>query len=229
MYKILLVDDNEKDLKKLKEMLIHYFKQQQFQYEMDSYCVVDHSLLDKNYDIVFLDIDMPHMNGFNLAKHFENSFLIFVTNRDDLVFDSFEYHPFAFIRKFLLEEEIEPILNRLIPQLLKKNQYITVQSFGQDIQLRLSNIIYIESYLHKCIIHTIDKEISLRIKLSDLQDLIHNDMFYSIHQSYYVNWNFVKSVKKHECILNNKEIIPISQRKYKDSLEAYHRFLLGRV
>lgn len=227
MYNILLIDDNQNDLRNLQDSLINLLPKNN-DFHID--CCQDVSHIPQlKYDIVFLDIDMPQMGGFEIAHCFDDCFLIFVTNRDDLVFDCFEYHPFAFIRKFLLNSELENTLSRLLLQLYKKNQLITVHSYGQDIHLKVSDIMYIESYLHNCTIHTLNGDISIRTKLSDLKHLIHNDSFYNIHQSFLVNWNYVKSITKYECTLKNQFLIPVSQRKYKESVEAYHQFILRRL
>ena len=66
-------------------------------------------------DIVFLDIDMPEMNGFDIAKILNNIrpdiTIIFVSSFDNFVFESFEYHPFRFVRKSNLKEDIDSALN----------------------------------------------------------------------------------------------------------------------
>lgn len=229
MYTLLVIDDNKNDLNILNKALTNLLLKEDISFRIDCYDNIHNVDYDKDYDVVFLDIDMPEKSGFELAKHFQQSFLIFITNRDDLVFDSFEYHPFAFIRKFLLDSELKVTMKRLIPELFKVNQYITVHSFGQKINLKVSDIIYIESYIHNCTIHMIDHTLTIRMKLSEFQEIIHHNYFYSIHQSYLVNWNYVKKINKYECILTNKETIPISQRKYKDTLNAYHQFILRRL
>ena len=59
--------------------------------------------MNKNYDAVFIDIDMPMMNGIDFANQYAIKVLRyiynFVTNYSELVFDTFKVHPFDFIRK----------------------------------------------------------------------------------------------------------------------------------
>lgn len=70
-------------------------------------------------DVVLLDIDMPGMNGFEVAsliqKRKEDILIMFVTNHEDRVFQSYDYHPFWFIRKNHLDD-----LNVILPKLMKK-------------------------------------------------------------------------------------------------------------
>ena len=66
-------------------------------------------------DLLLLDIDMPEMNGMEIAKCLtdllQKPLLVFVTSHDELVYDSLLYHPFGFIRKAYLEQELEKILS----------------------------------------------------------------------------------------------------------------------
>ncbi len=61
-----------------------------------------------NYGIIFLDIDMPDMDGIEAGKIIKNlsskTLVIFLTSKDELVYKSFEAHPFCFIRKRNMHE-----------------------------------------------------------------------------------------------------------------------------
>lgn len=70
-------------------------------------------------EVVLLDINMPGMNGFEVAsllqKRKEDVFIVFVTSHEDKVYQAYEYHPFWFIRKSHMHD-----LNVVIPKLLRK-------------------------------------------------------------------------------------------------------------
>ena len=61
-------------------------------------------------DVLLLDIDMPDITGLEIARHLakqdKRPLLLFVTSHDELVYDSFQYHPFAFLRKSCFDKEI---------------------------------------------------------------------------------------------------------------------------
>lgn len=69
------------------------------------------------FDVVFLDVDMPGVNGENVAQYINSSKasipVIFVTNHDDFVFSSFKYRPFGFLRKSHVDSELEEAVIRL--------------------------------------------------------------------------------------------------------------------
>ena len=69
------------------------------------------TLAERPCDILFLDIDIPDRTGMEIA-YWLNSLdhkplLVFVTNHDELVYESFQYHPFGFIRKKYFDAEID--------------------------------------------------------------------------------------------------------------------------
>ncbi len=58
------------------------------------------------FDVVFLDIDMPKISGFDVAEQINNineTLIIFVTSHDELVYSSIRFRPFRFIRKTFLK------------------------------------------------------------------------------------------------------------------------------
>ena len=83
---------------------------------IESFSNPEHAIRSRTrYDIAILDIDMPHVNGFNLAKHLKDKnpdvLIIFFSCKDYLVFESFCVHPYDFIRK---SESDEVIATRLL-------------------------------------------------------------------------------------------------------------------
>ena len=123
MYKVIIIDDNQNDLNMMKNKIINCNK-------LELECFQDVSKIDmnKNYDAVFIDIDMPMMNGIDFANQYKlkhlDTFIIFVTNHSELVFDTFKVHPFDFIRKEHFDLEIERVIEELIFLLDKKNKKI---------------------------------------------------------------------------------------------------------
>ncbi len=74
-------------------------------------------------EILLLDIDMPEISGMELAEQIFssniNTNVIFVTNRDDLVFQAIHYQPFRFIRKEKLNQELDEAICHLLNKLEK--------------------------------------------------------------------------------------------------------------
>ncbi len=105
-YRIAVCDDDERILVQMAEVIKKEFAKAGEKAETSTFSVPK-LLLDSNrtgsFDIIFLDIDMPDIDGIEAAgiikKQNPNTLVIFVTSKDELVYKSFEVHPFGFIRK----------------------------------------------------------------------------------------------------------------------------------
>ena len=110
------------------------------------------------FDVLFLDIDMPTVTGFAIAKEIRRTsgqtYIIFVSAKHELVYNSFEYTPFYFICKTdetALRHELDHVMGKLLLH-FQQNRKITICDASQGVVvLRLQDIIYIQSdkhYLH---------------------------------------------------------------------------------
>ena len=114
---LILCDDDKVFLNKLEIRIRGLCQKYKIAVEMECYVSAKEMLEGiKNLDeisVFFIDIDMPEVNGFEVASYLKKwnreCCIVFVSNKDDLVFQSLVYHPFFFIRKAHLDEELEQI------------------------------------------------------------------------------------------------------------------------
>ena len=106
-------------------------------------------ILTISVPVFLIDIDMPEVNGFEVAsflKKWNRECCIgFVSNKDELVFQAFAYHPFFFIRKTHLDEELEPQLLELQKKMGVKVPKIELQTGRQTVEVALDTIWFVES------------------------------------------------------------------------------------
>ena len=168
-------------------------------------------------EILLLDIDMPEISGMELAEQIfssnMNTNVIFVTNRDDLVFQAIHYQPFRFIRKEKLNQELDEAICHLINKLEKDEKMWEVQTKNGTEILALKNILYIESCKHYLRIRHMDGECEMREKISNLEKWMSNYGFVQTHRSYLVNVRYMKMVRANEVELDNGEILSVSRDK----------------
>ena len=92
-------------------------------------------------DILFLDIDMPGISGMDIAGKLNGErgvpLLVFVTSHDELVYESFQYHPFAFIRKGYFDQEIEKVARDAREYLESLDRRFHFRMSGRDLSLLL--------------------------------------------------------------------------------------------
>ena len=180
------------------------------------------------FDVVFLDVDMPGVNGENVAQYINSSKasipVIFVTNHDDFVFSSFKYRPFGFLRKSHVDSELEEAVIRLDNYLSKSGQCYTFTFQGKLISLPYNKIKYIEAYGHEVVIHTTDTDIRTTRSLSETEKALSSYGFIRIHKSFIVNTRFIFSVERNNIILTDNNSLPVSRTKTEEIKQAMIKF-----
>lgn len=166
-------------------------------------------------DILFLDIDMPGITGMEIAEKLLNQknkvLLVFVTNQEALVYQSFRYHPFGFIRKSFFQEEIEQVLLSAIDMLNKEQNSFVFKNSGQCVRLKLADIIYFEADSNYVSIFTTEKVYRYRESLSILEQQLSAKEFIRIHKGFLVNQQHIFAVCSDHLVLQNKATLPIGR------------------
>jgi two-component system LytT family response regulator len=162
-------------------------------------------------DCIFLDIQMPGLDGFRFLEHFPNrSFeVIFVTAHAEHAIQAIRERAFDYLLKPLDSSDLESLLDRIHQNLIKKSlQTISLSSsfekekivINRDDQLILidpDEVIFCESEGSYSYIHTLNGEkilVSKRLKLLDT--LFSKFRFYRIHHSFLINLDKVTSYEK---------------------------------
>ena len=114
MYNIALIDDDQRILQIVQYKVKSIFNSVGIDPTITCFNNPQKLHMDTYYDVLFLDIDMPSLNGIELAQNYlqnhDDTTIIFITNKYDLVFNAFSVHPFDFVKKENLETGlIQPI------------------------------------------------------------------------------------------------------------------------
>ena len=230
---IAICDDNETDIKYIKKIVKNEFDSHNINCELSLYTDA-RSLLQANqsqpFDVIFLDLDMPDLNGMEAASHLNKlnsaTEIIFVTNHDELVYKAYRFKALGFIRKKYLETEISEILEVLIESINTRQQYITFSDSGVEIKCLISDIMYMQSDDHYVDIITTTKKHTLRDSLNNIENLYVHFGFIRVHSRYLVNFRYIYSIEKNTIVLNNKHQLPISRSKtaaVKEAFQFYSR------
>ncbi len=166
-------------------------------------------------DIIFLDIDMPILDGMDIAKRLHElgvkPLLVFATSHDELIYESLQYHPFGFIRKTHLQEEIDHILVDCKEELRSKNRHFCLKMAGQEVKLLLSDILYFEADSNYLKVYTKETMYRFRSTMTAVENALRQDGFLRIHKGFLVNVDMVKVLKKDELELLSGVHIPIGK------------------
>lgn len=228
MLRIAICDDNSTFIKHFHQLLEQTLKGKELSFKIIDYIRTD-LLIDKHmnnpYDVVFLDIDMPQMNGFIVARQLteknSNCYIIFITNHNELVYDSFMFRPLNFIVKsedMIMSNRLNMVIDQLKEQ-LKQDEIIYVENKDVGrVSFLLKDIIYIESDDHNVKFYLRDKKEPIidRATMKELEDKFADAHFIRIHRKFIVNLKYVASVNNTQETIRLKtgKGIPMS-RNYK--------------
>ncbi len=245
MARIGVCDDSIEVSKRIAALVRKSFSEHGYNYEVESYSdgVV---LLGQNqlepFDVLFLDIDMPKVSGFDIAKalrdNFSHCLIVFVTSHSELVFDSLDYQPFNFIRKnagIPLSESVPRIVTKLIFHLKQDDTVIIEDENTRKISEYIRNIICIEASGHYLDYIIADKNRVKKIKsrgnLTDIEQYFEKYNFVRSHRSYLINLSHIEHIDsgKREIEMTRGIVLPIG-KTYKHMVDdKYDEFLRAKL
>ena len=226
MIKVVVCDDEENILKDIADIVENKLSERQVACDIlsinDARILLE-ELKENLIDVLFLDIDMPYYSGMDIASYISennlSTILIFVTSHDELVFKTFAYMPFGFIRKTHLNEEIDELVDRLSKELEDRKQELVITRAGEIVKVPLCDISYIESEGNYLNIRTREELVRHRETMSNMENELKGKDFIRCHKGYLVNVNFIEKMKMSELIVKcGKEevIVPVGRSYEKD-------------
>jgi two-component system LytT family response regulator len=199
--------------------------------------------------LLFLDIEMPHLNGFDTLRQLEPvSFeVIFVTAYGKYAVEAFDHHAAGYVTKPVNTEKLIAAVNSAIQRIEQKNinknlftllEQNTKQSAPDKIPLSTSNglvfvkitdIMYCESsgnythfYLHD------GKKIVVSRQLGEYEKLLPDNNFIRIHDKYIIHLQYIKEYIKGsggEVVLENGKELPVASRRKEDFLARFEKWI----
>ena len=172
-------------------------------------------------DLLLIDIDMPGLNGLQVAKAVrqsaEETILIFVTAHSEYVFEAIEYAPFRYIRKSRLKLELEKALQDACHRLLANaKDFYVIKAANGEVKLLYSHILYVETMGQRLRFNIksgqeILSKTGLRMKDSIVQLREHH--FVQIHSGCAVNVRHITQYTKTEVMVEGGYCFPVSRRR----------------
>ena len=244
--KVVIVDDEILVAKNLELLLNRYCPEIIIEGIAHSAKDAEALIKDKRPDVIFLDVEMPHGNGFDLLKRFDqiNFGVIFVT--------AFDHYAIKAIKYSAIDYLLKPIdITELVAAVAKAQAQLKSKSVNQGLNLLLQNLAQPAARLQKLTLPTMDGMIFVNIdeilycksdgnytsfylingqnpmatrQIGTYEDLLPEPLFCRIHRQYIVNVNKVSKYIKGRggyVVMSDGKIIDVSVRKKEDFLNAY--------
>lgn len=190
----------------------------------------------KQFDIVFLDIQMNGLNGIETARALrernEDTILIFITGLKEYVFEAFDVAAFHYLLKPIEESKFKDVFHRATRELQKRKsrrqEPLLIKAGKRNIALEKESILYIESRAKKVEIHTAKETIEAYASMNELK-LQLGSSFYRCHRSYLINLACIAEYNSESITLNNGECVYLAKERYGEFVKIYMRYLRNEV
>lgn len=187
-------------------------------------------LRDNPVDVLFLDIQMPELNGLELARLVPKETKIIITTAfDQYAVDGYKANVFDYMLKPISYEmfldavqKVETVIMTTKKQdLFTNDRFIYVKSDYKLVQIHLDDILYIEGLKDyvKIYLEGNKKGVMSLINMKRIDEFLPHPEFLRVHRSYIVHMNKVKLVDRARIVFS-EEYIPISE-SYKDVVQDY--------
>jgi len=182
------------------------------------------------FDAFFLDIYIDAKDGISLAKaihkEVDNPLIVFITSSSEKAVDAFALGAVHYLVKPLSLAKLDEALFRVQKELDDKEKKIVFENKDGMITLRLSDLIYIESFGNDKFFKLKDKTYSIRRSTQEILEMLHADpRFFLLSRSYIVNFAYVEGLKGDFLELRNGEKLPLPQDRKKEISNAFLTYL----
>lgn len=233
MIKIAIAEDDTDFIQKYKDMIERYMSKHSVNCKVDDYKNAK-ELLDgtMDYDLFCLDIEMPGINGLELAGEIRRVCgnkpdIAFVTAYENAVYDVFRYNALGFLRKSLLQNDFEEMMGRFLRKWKNRVKRYEFISNNGIFSKTASEIIYAEARGHKLQICCTDGTYNIRGTLKELAEKFKDEYFIQPYKGYLVNCRYIELVGYKELHLKagDDRMIPISKHQIAEVRRRFVEFV----
>lgn len=226
MLHIAVCDDEKDFVQHLTDLLNQYSRETGWDIKITPY-YDGMELIDKydtTIDLIFLDIRMKLVNGFDAAKRIrqmdETVGIIFLTTLTQYGLEGYKYQAVNYIIKPLKYARLKSELDKFIGHSRKEETpSLVIANDAGKYKVPLKSIRYIETYNRNLMFHTEQETMICYKSMKEMERELCGKGFVRCHTSYMVNLFYIKGIKKLDIELISGEIIPVSQPKRKAFME----------
>lgn len=249
MIRCVLVDDESNSLEMMEWLLKTYCPQVTIEAMCNSAEKGIEAIHRHRPDVVFLDIEMPKMNGFDMLEQFGKLFfdVVFCTAYDQFAIKAFKYSALNYLLKPVDPDDLKDTIRRIeerkssptreqIELLLQNIQQAprpTVQRVALTtgdglIFVSTKDILYCEAESnYTAVVLEGGKKVLVSKVLKDIEEVLAGADFYRIHNSFVINLNHIKKYVRGDggyVVMNNDVTLGISRSRRQEFMELFSKF-----
>lgn len=188
------------------------------------------AIQDENcqFDVLLLDIVLEEKSGMELARELRSEgnriSIIFITGYEQYLQEGYDVQPIHYLLKPVEKSALEKALKTDI----KLNYNVKTVVLRKGIKttvLALRDVLYIESLNHIVTIHLVNGTFSFPQTLTEIMQVLPNNVFCRIHKSYLVNMDHIVEFSRSEAMLSNSARLPVGRKYYQESQRKFIRYI----
>lgn len=223
MIRIALCDDNKEDMLQLHQKIIEWYrensKNQSVSITEYSDSVYLSSVIDAgdSHDVFFLDVEMPKVDGFQLADKIRNklpaAIIVFLTSHSELAPDGYKFRALRYVSKLVLSQKLPEALEAVQKEFSAlESGYLVVPHYTDALRIPYNEILYVQHILRSSQIYTLRQGVIKDNRgLKTIYSVIGDKRFIYIDRSTFVNIDFIRELTGNEIILRTGESLAISR------------------
>lgn len=223
-YNCLIVDD-EPLARKVIEKHLQSFPQLKVQGSAENAIGAFEMLQTQNIHLIFLDIQMPSINGLQLIRSMKNPpAVIFTTAYAEYAAESYNLDAIDYVVKPVsferFERSIDKFLKTIQPEPAEEKKFLLVKHEGRLIKILFEQILYIESRKDYLIIRTATQAYIKHMTMKSIENLLPEPQFKRVHRSFIIACNAIAGMYNSAFEIN-KKLIPIGEKYRKEAIRLF--------
>lgn len=231
MYTIAVVEDEKEDRDILLQYLRRYGEECSVKLQVDLFRDGLSFISDYNakYDVVIMDIEMPHMDGMRTAEKLrkldESVSLMFITNMAQYAIKGYEVNAKYFVLKPIDYFSFYIKLNKMLENCdIKQGITMRIQTEEGVAKVHSSKILYLQSEKHNIYIVTANDKYKMRSSMKEMEAALPKEVFFRCDNSYLVNLAYVSKINLDTVKVGRYEL-PVSRPRRKDFINSFTNYL----
>jgi two-component system, LytTR family, response regulator len=250
MIRCILIDDESNSLEMMEWLLQTYCPEVQILAQCNSAEAGIKAISELQPDVIFLDIEMPHMNGFDMLEQFDrlNFDVVFCTAYDQFALKAFRYSALNYLLKPIDPDDLKATIQRiaekqhapsreqidLLLQTMKQNlpratpPRIALTTSDGLIFVATQDILYCEAESNYTkVVLANNRKILVAKVLKEIDDALSGEDFFRIHNSFLINVNHIKRFVRGDggyVVMDDDTAITISRSRRQAFMDMFPRF-----
>ena len=235
---VAVCDDYLPVCSKLEDILVSIFNELSIKYDIDIFDS-GKTLCDEmrrtNYDIIFLDIQLPKMSGVDIGKYIREDLknevvqIAYISAKEDYAMELFDYRPINFLVKPISYEKIKKVIDKYLVISEQDNHIFTYKKGYEFFKVSISDILYFENNNRKVSIVTKENIDEFYDSMENIYAAVKANKFLFIHKSTIVNYRYIKKFGYEQVTMTDGRIFSISQSRRKSIREMHMKIKTGEI